>query len=76
MEITENKPIRRKDFFIARSFYFPRSEFFSERRPAALGHGSLRAAGRRAGAVAGADPFAAFAVGDRIKPQCSFADRI
>ena len=77
-EITENKPIRRKDFFIARSFYFPRSEFLAN-------VDLLRSDMDRYAQMVDAwqvpllelqDLFAAFAVGDRIKPQCSFADRI
>lgn len=76
-EITENKPIRRKDFFIARSFYFPRSEFSAN-------VDLLRSdMGRYAQLVDAQVPlsglnelFAAFALGDRIKPQCSFADRL
>ena len=73
-EINENKPIRRKDFFIARSFYFPRSEY-------AANIELLRSDLSRYAELVDAqvplpalnELFAAFAAGDRIKPQCSFA---
>ena len=73
-EITENKPIRRKDFFIARSFYFPRSEFAAN---VELMRSDLT---RYAELIDAQVPlpelnalFTAFAAGDRIKPQCTFA---
>ncbi len=67
----QTKAIRRKDFFIARSFYFPLREY-------AANIDLLRAdRARYAQRVDAAVPleglhdlFAAFAAGDRLKPQC------
>ncbi len=72
-EVAENKPIRRKDFFITRSFYFPRSEFTANVE-------LLRSdMARYAQLVDEKVPlaelntlFTAFAAGDCIKPQVSF----
>jgi len=70
-EIEETKAIRRKDFFIARSFYFPLREY-------AANIDLLRADRARYAQLVDAavpleglhDLFAAFAAGDRLKPQC------
>lgn len=67
----QTKAIRRKDFFIARSFYFPLREY-------ATNIDLLRAdRARYAQRVDAAVPleglhdlFAAFAAGDRLQPQC------
>ena len=71
-EIDEVKAIRRKDFFIARSFYFPLHEF-------AANIDLLRADRARYLQLVDArvpleglhELFAAFAAGDRLKPQCA-----
>lgn len=71
--ITETKPIRRKDFFYIRSFYFPRDEFDAN---VELLRADIEAYRRFVDArapLAGLEAlFAEFAAGRRIKPQLSF----
>jgi threonine dehydrogenase-like Zn-dependent dehydrogenase len=71
--ITETRPIRRKDFFYIRSFYFPLSEFDAN---VALLRAALPEYRRFVDArvpLAGLESlFAEFAAGQRIKPQLSF----
>ena len=72
-QVQETRAIRRKDFFYARSFYFPRGEFEANVQ-------LLRGARARYERLVDArvpleglqDLFAEFARGQRLKPQLSF----
>jgi threonine dehydrogenase-like Zn-dependent dehydrogenase len=67
--IRENKAIRRKDFFLIRSFYFPLREFAANCELLRAGRADYR---RLVDAEVGLDGlealFAAFAAGQRLKP--------
>ena len=69
--LRENKAIRRKDFFLIRSFYFPPHEFAANCDLLRAGREDYR---RLVDDVADLDGlealFAAFAAGQRLKPLC------
>jgi L-iditol 2-dehydrogenase len=71
--IEETRPIRRKDFFLIRSFYFPKSEWKDNltlfRAERARFERLMDATATLDGL---ADLFAAFARGERIKPALVF----
>ncbi len=70
--VTETKAIRRKDFWLIRSFYFPRGDHDAN---IALLRADMEAYARLVDSSAGLDGlealFAAFARGERLKPICT-----
>ena len=71
-EIDEVKAIRRKDFFIARSFYFPLHEYAANIELLRADRASYAQLVDAQVPLAGLhDLFASFAAGDRLKPQCA-----
>lgn len=71
-EIDEVKAIRRKDFFIARSFYFPLHEYAANiELLRANRENYMQLVDARVPLEGLHDLFAAFAAGDRLKPQCA-----
>lgn len=71
--ITETKPIRRKDFFYIRSFYFPRGEFEENVAMLRADMADYRRFVDARVPLAGLEAlFAEFAAGRRIKPQLCF----
>jgi L-iditol 2-dehydrogenase len=73
-QVEENRAVRRKDFFIARSFYFPLREYEQNLQ---LLRGDRDRFERLVDAVVPLhqlpELFAQFARGERIKPQVAFA---
>ncbi len=73
-QIEENRAVRRKDFFIARSFYFPLREYEQNLQ---LLRGDRERFARLVDAAVPLQQlpelFAQFARGERIKPQVAFA---
>ena len=75
--IVEAKPIRRKDFFALRSFYFPLSEFDANvdlLRADADRYAAL--VDRRFGLEALPEAYAGFVRGELLKPEVAFDPRI
>lgn len=71
-EIDEVTAIRRKDFFIARSFYFPLHEYALTIELLRTDRDNYRQLVNARVSRAGLhDLFAAFATGDRLQPQCT-----
>lgn len=74
-QVAENKAIRRKDFVIVRSFYFPLSEFAANADLLRKGIERYRVfVDERAPLAELPALFERFAAGDRIKPQIAFAE--
>jgi threonine dehydrogenase-like Zn-dependent dehydrogenase len=74
-QVTENKAIRRKDFFIVRSFYFPLNEFAANAELLRAGIDRYRLfVDERAPLADLPGLFERFAAGDRIKPQIAFPE--
>jgi len=71
-EINEVKAIRRKDFFIARSFYFPLHEYAANIELLRADRDNyMQLVDARVPLDGLHDLFAAFAAGERLKPQCT-----
>jgi L-iditol 2-dehydrogenase len=74
-QVAENKAIRRKDFFIVRSFYFPLNEFAANADLLRTGVERYRLfVDERAPLAELPVLFERFAAGERIKPQIAFAE--
>jgi L-iditol 2-dehydrogenase len=72
-QVTETKPIRRKDFFLLRSFYFPIDDFEANVELLRTHRAACERLVDARVPLAGLETlFAQFARGERLKPQLSF----